>query len=331
MNLLKLKDLALASLLALLTLIAAGYSYSTQEPVVQVTEVQTETAAAPALPQTDETNQINPKVQESLKETSKKAPSSSKSSKIKTEEAFTGFIKARYVFNSERKGGKGFTPVSVYIGNTEVFKITHPAGGLNPEQRAKIAASNINSLIKNGAGIDNIVPDYISGSGVVKAGEKVLFTVDSNIAGEYGMKPCELAFIWTNNIRDALGVARIARDFKLLTTSLKKTPKFFIQKYGDFRQTGYASWYGGNFHGRNTADGSKYDNNAYTAAHKNLPFGSVVQVTNLYNGKKCIVKITDRGPFIRGRIIDLSKIAAKEIGMISSGVSKVKIEVIGKV
>jgi rare lipoprotein A len=239
------------------------------------------------------------------------------------------FIKARYVFSKEKKGA--YTPVSVYIGDNEVLRITKSAGGLSPEKRAKFVTENINSIIKNGENPENIVPDFKSGSGIIRINDKVLFTVDSNIAKEYGMTPSELAFIWVNNMRDSLGVARIVRDFQLLTSSLKKTPETFVEKYGDFMQTGFASWYGGKFHGRATADGSIYDKNKFTAAHKNLPFGTVVQVTNMYNGKKCIVKITDRGPFVRGRIIDLSKVAANEIGMLSTGVSKVKVEVLGKV
>lgn len=238
-------------------------------------------------------------------------------------------IKARYVFSKEKNDG--YTPVSVYIGENEIIRITKPAGGLTPEKRAKIVTENFNTLIKNGENPENIMPDFKSGSGLIKINDKVLFTVDSSIAKEYGMTPTELAFIWVNNIRDSLGVSKVVRDFQLLTHSMKKTPHTFVEKYGDYRQTGFASWYGGNFHGQFSADGSIYDKNKFTAAHKSLPFGTVVQVTNMYNGKKCVVKITDRGPFIRGRIIDLSKVAANEIGMLSSGVSRVKVEVIGKV
>ena len=239
------------------------------------------------------------------------------------------FIKARYVFSKEKKGE--YTPVSVYIGENEVFRITHAAGGLSPEKRAKAVTESLNVLIKTGVNPENIMPDFKSGSGIIKVNDKVLFTVDSETAKEYGMTTSELAFIWVNNVRDSLGGARIVRDFQLLTKSLRKTPGTFVEKYGDYRQTGFASWYGGKFHGRSAADGSIFNTNKFTAAHKSLPFGTVVQVTNMYNGKKCIVKITDRGPFVRGRIIDLSKVAANEIGMLSSGVSRVKVEVMGKV
>lgn len=93
-----------------------------------------------------------------------------------------------------------------------------------------------------------------------------------------------------------------------------------------FSQTGTASYYGGMFHGRKTASGEIFNKNAYTAAHKTLALGSYALVTNLRNGRKVIVKINDRGPFSKNRIIDLSVAAAKEIGMLHSGLARVKIE-----
>ncbi len=90
---------------------------------------------------------------------------------------------------------------------------------------------------------------------------------------------------------------------------------------------GKASYYADRFHGRLTANGERFNMHEMTAAHKSLPFGSMVRVTNLANGKKVVVRINDRGPYIKGRIIDLSKGAAKEIGLIKKGVSKVKLEV----
>lgn len=94
-----------------------------------------------------------------------------------------------------------------------------------------------------------------------------------------------------------------------------------------FSQEGVASWYGGKFHGRKTANGEIYDMNGVTAAHKSLPFGTIVNVQNLDNGKAIKVRINDRGPFIKGRIIDLSKKAAEAIGMMHSGTANVRITV----
>ena len=91
---------------------------------------------------------------------------------------------------------------------------------------------------------------------------------------------------------------------------------------------GVASYYGRRFHGRRTANGERFNMRAMTAAHKTLPFGTKVKVTNARNGRSVIVRINDRGPFIRGRTIDLSRGAAEQIGMIASGHARVKMEVV---
>ncbi len=93
--------------------------------------------------------------------------------------------------------------------------------------------------------------------------------------------------------------------------------------------TGIASYYADKFHGRRTSSGEIYNQEKLTAAHKTLPMGSRVKVSRLDNDMAVVVKINDRGPFVKNRIIDLSKAAAKKIGLISSGMAKVKIEVIG--
>ncbi|SDG49341.1 septal ring lytic transglycosylase RlpA family protein [Pelagibacterium luteolum] len=93
--------------------------------------------------------------------------------------------------------------------------------------------------------------------------------------------------------------------------------------------SGTASWYGGKFHGRKTANGETYNMHAMTAAHRYLPFGTEVVVTNQNTGEAVVVRINDRGPFTGGRIIDLSQAAASEIGMINSGTARVTVEVIG--
>ena len=96
-----------------------------------------------------------------------------------------------------------------------------------------------------------------------------------------------------------------------------------------WRQDGEASWYGPGFDGKRTASGEVYDMDALTAAHQELPFGSRVRVLNLDNGREIQVRINDRGPFARGRVIDLSRAAAREIGMLASGTARVRIEVLG--
>ena len=92
-----------------------------------------------------------------------------------------------------------------------------------------------------------------------------------------------------------------------------------------FRQRGIASWYGTKFHGRRTSSGEPYDMYAMTAAHKTLPLPTWVRVTNLENGRSVVVKINDRGPFHKGRIIDLSYVAAAKLGMLGKGTAPVEI------
>jgi len=93
-------------------------------------------------------------------------------------------------------------------------------------------------------------------------------------------------------------------------------------------ENGIASWYGAPYHGRRAASGEIYDMEQFTAAHRTLPFGTWVEVTNLENGKRANVRITDRGPFVDGRVIDLSHAAAREIEMLGPGTARVRLKVI---
>jgi rare lipoprotein A len=96
------------------------------------------------------------------------------------------------------------------------------------------------------------------------------------------------------------------------------------------RKQGMASWYGPGFHGRRTASGETFNSSGLTAAHRYLPFGTRVRVTNLRNGRSVVVRINDRGPFSGGRVIDLSRGAAAIIGVFQSGVAPVVLEVLGR-
>lgn len=102
----------------------------------------------------------------------------------------------------------------------------------------------------------------------------------------------------------------------------------FTPLAGFAAEFGFASWYGYPFHGRQAADGSIYDMEQITAAHKTLPLGSWVRVTNLKNGKEIDVRITDRGPFIDGRVIDLSRAAARVLDVLDPGTAPVRVEVL---
>ncbi len=106
----------------------------------------------------------------------------------------------------------------------------------------------------------------------------------------------------------------------------KGEPQFDV----GIKDRGVASWYGGQFHGRQAADGTIFNMDGLTAAHRTMPLGSVIRVVNLENGKHLYVKVTDRGPYVHGRILDLSRAAAVGLGMERGGLAYVQIEIVGE-
>jgi len=102
-----------------------------------------------------------------------------------------------------------------------------------------------------------------------------------------------------------------------------------LRDHSGFVEEGIASWYGRDFHGKLTSNGEIYDMYALTAAHKTLPMGVHVRVTNTSNGRQMVVRVNDRGPFVAGRIIDLSYTAAKQLGVVGPGTAPVRIEALG--
>jgi len=107
-------------------------------------------------------------------------------------------------------------------------------------------------------------------------------------------------------------------------------PKGVSQLDIGIEDRGLASWYGAAFHGKQAANGKRFDMEALTAAHRTLPLGSVVRVVNLANGKHLHIRITDRGPYVRNRVIDLSRAAAVRLGMMERGVSVVRVQLVGE-
>jgi rare lipoprotein A len=96
------------------------------------------------------------------------------------------------------------------------------------------------------------------------------------------------------------------------------------------KERGIASWYGDDFHGWVTASGETYDMHALTAAHRTLPLGTIVRVTNVVNGRNVVIRINDRGPYVNGRILDLSYAAAKRLDMLHDGISAIQLDVVGQ-
>lgn len=108
-----------------------------------------------------------------------------------------------------------------------------------------------------------------------------------------------------------------------LTEKYKNTPRKHLQ-------SGVASYYADKFNGHRTANGERFDNTAMTAAHPSLPFGTLIEVTNMRNGKKVVVRVNDRGPYTHARVLDLSRNAARQLGMHNTGTAKVKVAVLDK-
>lgn len=96
-----------------------------------------------------------------------------------------------------------------------------------------------------------------------------------------------------------------------------------------YDKEGKASWYGQTHHGRRTSSGETFDMNGLTAAHRSLPLGSTIRVTNLTNGRSVVLRVNDRGPFVGGRIIDVSHRAARELNFVQAGVARVRVETVG--
>lgn len=125
-----------------------------------------------------------------------------------------------------------------------------------------------------------------------------------------------------SDLIDLNSTALVSKDADML----EKLTAVASNAVNKFKQTGLASWYGRQFHGRKTANGETFDMNAFTAAHKTLPMSCYIKVTNKDNGKSVVVKVNDRGPFHGNRVLDLSYAAAKAIGLESKGVGNVVIE-----
>lgn len=203
----------------------------------------------------------------------------------------------------------------------------------DPVWRATNVAARLNYLNQN-----NLDPNAITvgwhedlNAYLISVGDEPLVTIDNRtILPDTTRDLTRDALQATNRLRRLLGDApplelnQIAVRPQFNTAPVVQTQTVVRQ------QQGMASWYGPGFHGRRSASGERFNQNAMTAAHRTLPFGTQVRVTNLHNGQSTVVRINDRGPFTGGRVIDLSAAAARKIGMMSSGVAPVKLEILGR-
>ena len=130
---------------------------------------------------------------------------------------------------------------------------------------------------------------------------------------------------WLRVFQENLYMKHLLGTCALLTLLAGCASNDVIDPHG-YNQSGVASYYGARHHGKRTASGEPFNKNALTAAHRQLPFGTRVKITNLSNDKSCVVRINDRGPHTRGRLIDVSHEAAEQLGMLRSGTARVRVQ-----
>ena len=204
---------------------------------------------------------------------------------------------------------------SLLINGNPLLTLYAPHRGHSAKDRVSQIASRIASLIESGGTGKMIMPGVKKGDlFVIRVGKEQLLQVDKREAKLRHVSPWNLTLRWVNQLREALWAEPFSRrDVKIA-----------------YSQMGGASWYAGRFEGRPTSSGAIYSNALLTAAHRTLPFGTHVLVTCFDTGRSVVVRINDRGPYVRGRIIDLSYRAAKALDLIRRGVGRVRVDVIGE-
>ncbi|BAU41305.1 RlpA-like protein precursor [Leptolyngbya sp. O-77] len=204
----------------------------------------------------------------------------------------------------------------------------------DPMQRAGAIAARLRQIHRDGTSAETITVrwDAQRERYVIQVGSEELIEMNADIIlPDTTRNPAEDALQATNRLRRLLGSAPPLQDIQDRPRPAVRVSVSPANRAGSTRvASGIASWYGPGFHGNRSASGEVFNQNAMTAAHRYLPFGTQVRVTNLNTGQSVVVRINDRGPFSRGRVIDLSAGAARAIGMIGSGIAPVSLEVIGR-
>ncbi|KAM3101845.1 septal ring lytic transglycosylase RlpA family protein [Phormidesmis sp. 146-12] len=200
----------------------------------------------------------------------------------------------------------------------------------DPVLRATAIAAKLNQLYRDGVDAKQITVSWKDSKNgdryVIKANQTTIVSVNANtILPDTTHNAEQDALQVTNRLRRIIGNASPLREVQN-----KPAPRVQEISLGPvkFRVNGWASWYGPGFNGNASASGEIFNENAMTAAHRSLPFGTQVQVTNLDNGRSVIVRINDRGPYAGDRVIDLSAGAARILGLISTGIAPVRLEVL---
>lgn len=152
----------------------------------------------------------------------------------------------------------------------------------------------------------------------------------ANCTTDYVASPASRKHASTSPRITATGEFATNNEHIIRKRTLKVAREHSGEKTASYTAVGMASWYGEDFHGRRTANGERFDMNSFSAAHPSLPLPSNVRVTNLGNHRSVVVRVNDRGPFVGGRVIDVSAKTAKSLGFYDDGLSKVKVEYVGR-
>lgn len=201
----------------------------------------------------------------------------------------------------------------------------------DPIWRATAVAAKLNQLNRDNVSASAIAVRWLPESKTysIRVNNQELVQINNQtILADTTRNPAKDALQATNRLRRLIGNAPPLPTIAGMPVA-RAVPQVAI---GPIRVqfSGMASWYGPGFHGNQSASGEIFNQNAMTAAHRSLPFGTRVQVTNLDNGRTAVVRINDRGPFAHGRVIDLSAAAARVLGLMQSGVAPVRVDVLGK-
>jgi len=258
------------------------------------------------------------------------AQSSSLQSVSQTTTATSGVKRPTPSDDAETDSNLEASPAGVTATTLQANAAGNSAEASDPVERALAIAAQINQLNRDGVDAETITVrwDATQEQYVIQVSGQDLVAINADtILPDTTRNPAEDALQATNRLRRLLGDAPPLRE-------IQGRPRPTVQfSLGSVQATlsGLASWYGPGFHGNRSASGEVFNQNGMTAAHRSLPFGTQVRVTNLSNGRAVVVRINDRGPFARGRVIDLSAGAAQVIGLTSSGVAPVSLEVMGQV
>ena len=200
----------------------------------------------------------------------------------------------------------------------------------NPVLRASELGAQLNTAAIAANDISVRWQENPEGFVVTAAGQDLIALDSRTILADTTGNAAEDALQVTNRLRRLLGGASPVSEIENMPEPEPVVEAAPVQQVAIVSSTvGRASWYGPGFNGRRTANGETFNQYALTAAHRTLPFGTRVLVTNLYTGRQVVVRINDRGPYAGNRVIDLSAGAAAEIGLINSGVGSVQLDVLG--